>query len=769
LFRVFSEFRGCLFLARLSEVSERVVMLNSHTFRGVLVVMALIYGGWVPVTQTLLAEDTIRPIDFVRDVMPLLSQHSCSTTECHGALVGKGDLRLSPLGSNPRRDFDVLLGLDKGRDLSAKPEQSVLLKRLRHEDAEVQFEPDSKEFQLLRRWIQSEHKKAKRTTKSGEKLTFAFSDSQAGLTELILETAEWITASKKSIDLKVKAVWADGSRADVTERCQFSTTDASVVRVSRAGKVDSREPGVAGVEVRYLAKTVTLPVYVQLPEVQRDWKWTPTTAIDQHAVEFWKKLGVSPVEEVSDLRFFKRVAVHTRGVRADVQTALRFSESTEVNKREQLVDQLLSRPEYADYWADVWTGWLLENRRVDYGNVLVAEQKLEDKQDRERFRKWLREQFASGTPLDKLARRLLTATGTTVENSATVFYAAHKTRDGLTRAFGRAFIGANLRCARCHDHPHYDWNSDDFYGIAACFKDVEIVTGKSRNAVKRNPQSGFINPRTNLPIEPTIFARTNSETGEHRLAAGEIHDAREKLVSWLVEDKRGQLMFARNIVNRYWAQFFQRPLVNATDDLRPNSVERIPGVLDTLARGLIEHNFDAKYLIRAICRSGIYQRNSSKRKLRDEWYGSQFRIMRMPEGAVIKAVRSLARSKVEIDESAAKIVRPRLSPFIEDDVKCSRNQYNAWTPPAASYFLMFSSTGLQKLVRDPDGRVVELIKSDLTIDQIVDDLFFSILFRKPTAEELKQLKQHFKEHDRETVVEDVFWALVNSREFIIHE
>ncbi len=686
-----------------------------------------------------------RPVSFARDIMPMLTRLGCNTTACHNVLQGKGGLKLSPLGSDFNHDFNALARSESGRRVSTiDPDNSLLLKRLTSPESTVKLTPDSEAYRRFHAWMAA--------GAPGP------SDSDPHVVELTPSTTRVVLNKGESASLRITARWSDGVVEDVTRWCRFKIKDTEKpAEVSDAGKITANETGRAGVRVRFLKKVAGVDVLIRSQAEAQDWDWQPENVIDEIVSKTWRDAGMTPVGPVDEYVFLRRVYLQVLGSIPTEQAVSRFLASSRASKRAELIDELLTSPAYAAYWSQVWTEWLLESRRVDWASVSKP---LHEKEDRDRLEAWLETRLQGPAPLPTVIREVLTATGSTADNGAVVFYSGHRTHDDLARSFGQVFLGASFRCARCHDHPHGEWGIEDFYGIAAAFKDVSVHVEKGQSVtVKIAKSDSFLNPRTKLPITPSVFG-----TRLH-----DKQDTRSALANWLLAE--GRMMLAKNIVNRYWARFNGRSLTEWVDDLTPSSAERHPGLLDALARELVEHDFDTKHLIRTICQSRMYQlRSTPQTEDADRWFGSRFSPVRLPNRVVLNAIRIAADSSKRIPEDQRTDIPSGFAALQvllqESDVECSRGQYRARRYRYASLHLL-SDRETKEAILDPTGIVARLIASDATLEDITQRLFFRILHRKPTDEELKSLDQHVKKTERSRYVEDIFWALVNTREFLI--
>lgn len=682
---------------------------------------------------------------FSRDIVPMFTKLGCNTTECHNVLKGKGGLKLSPLGSDARRDFDALARADSGRRVSRiDPANSLLLKRLSGPMSTVKLKPGTEGYRLFHEWMAAGARGP--------------DSSDPHVVELTPSVSRVVLRKGDSTSIHVKARWSDGISKDVTRWCRFeiSNEGEEFSSISDLGRITALEPGRSIIRIRYLKKVTAVNVLVGLELDQQDWNWQANNVVDEIVSKTWREVGVAPAKPAAEHRFLRRAWLQVLGRIPDEDSARKFLSSTRPARRSELIAEFLARPEFASHWAERWTEWLLEDRRIGWQSI---PRHLHEKGDRERLQAWVQEKLEGHQPVPTIVRGVLTATGSPGDNGAAAFYTGHRTHQDMARSFGQVFLGVSMRCARCHDHPHGEWGTDDFFGLAAAFKDISIRKEKDRPwRVLATPVTSFQNPRTKTAVSPHVFGTPLENDGQ---------DLRRALADWLPGD--GQMLLARNIVHRHWVHFFKQPLTDWVDDLTPSSAERHPGLLDALARDLIEHDFDTRPLIRTLCESRVYQLDSP-RSHKDDWFGSRFSIARQSTFQTFRSIQIAADSRLgNFDE----LTRRPGSALTESDVDCSRKQYRSYGG-LISYLHMIGSNNLMAVIRDPNGIVARLVASDAGLEEITRRLYFRILHREPTEEEWNALAKYLRtasaeDRKRAELIEDIFWALVNSREFVLIE
>ncbi|MBX6315840.1 MAG: DUF1549 domain-containing protein, partial [Isosphaeraceae bacterium] len=393
-----------------------------------------------------------RPVSYRLDVCALLSKAGCNMGTCHGNLNGKGGFRLSLRGDDARFDFDALTRDAFGRRIDRqRAEESLIVRkptgRLPHEGG-LRFPPGSFEERILLGWI-----------------TAGATDDEATaprLTRLTVFPSErLLTAPGLAQQLVVTAEFADGSHRDVTRQAAYDVSDPTRAAVDPDGRVTATGPGEITVAVRYLdgrgisrlAFLHDRPAFV--------WKGPePNNLIDTHVFAKLRALKINPSELAGDAVFLRRAYLDAIGLLPTPEEVRAFLADTDPEKRSKLVDRLLERPEFADFWALKWAD-LLRNEEKTMGEKGVWI-----------FQRWLRDQIAADLPLDEFARRIISARGSTWRNPPASFYRTNRDPQTAAETFGQVFLGVRLQCARCHNHPFDVWTQDDYYHLAAYFANI---------------------------------------------------------------------------------------------------------------------------------------------------------------------------------------------------------------------------------------------------------------------------------------------------------
>ncbi|MGC3969926.1 MAG: DUF1549 and DUF1553 domain-containing protein [Pirellulales bacterium] len=530
---------------------------------------------------------------FLRDVQPALTKAGCNMGACHGSLQGRGGLMLSLLGYDAAKDYDNLFKQSRGRRVSAaSPEQSLILMKATAavpHGGGARITADSECYKVLRQYIadgcpspEAELAAAKRP------------DAKLPVVErLEVSPPELVLEPGKLAKLSVKAVWSDGKSIDVTPWALFDVRDKQLADIGRGGTILAKQAGRVPATVRYMGQVAAVDVSIPYGAARDPKDFAAHNYIDEIVVDEWRKLGLEPVETCGDGEFIRRVYFDLIGTLPTVDEVRAFLADDDADKRAKLVDELLERPEYVDYWSLKWSDLLRVHRRY------VGEKGLES------FAAWVRRAVRENRPIDEMVRELLTAQGNLYTSGPVAFYMIDQKPEELAETTSQVFLGIRLQCTKCHHHPLEVWGQEDYYGLAAFFTKLELKDNKDAGRyggarlvkVTAKPPK---NRKLEMEAPPLFF--------DKQLPLEGSADIRRQLADAVTS--RDNPLFARNFANRYWAYLTGRGLVEPIDDVRATNPPSIPLLLDALARDFTEHNYDVKYLLRTICNSAVYQRAS---------------------------------------------------------------------------------------------------------------------------------------------------------------
>jgi len=692
---------------------------------------------------------------FATHITPILTFGGCNQSACHGSPVGKAGFKLSLYGSEPEKDYDVLVNSSPGRRVNtANVDESLLLRKpamLVAHGGGPRFRKDSHHYQTLRAWIAA---------------GAPFGGKDAPQLDRIEVAPDYrvLKARNETINLKVTAVYSDGSREDVTGLSIFSSNDESVLKVSPAGAATAQgATGEAAVMVRYAGKFAA-PVYgvstfpaVKVPPVDL------ANPIDREVYARLRLLNIVPSPLCSDEEFIRRAYLDIIGTLPTAADVKLFTGSRDPAKRSILVDQLLERPEYADLQTLLWADRLRSDSRFHrIGGVRS-------------YYRWLTDQFLVNRPLDRIASDLLTARGPNFTNGNANYWGNYdKISTPIETAIqtGQVLMGVRIGCAQCHNHPFEKWTQNDFYSLAAVFS--QVVEFHTKNAqefdLRINPAQAVINPATKAAAVPRYLGG-----GVIDVPPGE--DRRIAFASWLT--RKGNPFFARTMANYIWRQMMGRGIVNPVDDFRETNPPTHPALLALLARELEDHNFDQKHLIRLIASSRTYQHSSSSNETNrlDFKYYSRAYPKRMMAEVYMDAVAQVtniadtfkdwpeARRAVQLPDNRYPSVFLDVFERSSRLVICDREE-NVTVPQALQ---MVNGPEVQQKLSSPDGRLARWLGSGRPDSEILDELFLTTLSRRPSAREKDRLLTRIgKAANRLEMWEDLTWAILSSKEFMFN-
>lgn len=488
--------------------------------------------------------------------------------------------------------------------------------------------------------------------------------------------------------------------------------------------------------------------------------------LDTLLAEFWQAQGIVPAAPATDSEFLRRVYLDLTGRIPTVSEVYSFLDDPGSDRRERLVDDLLSRRDHATHLAAVWRSILLPEG-IDlnaYGGT-------------NKFDRWLADRFGQNLPYDELVRQLLLAEGRVSESGPILFYAALKLNaEEIAAKTARVFLGTRMECAQCHDHPFDDRIAQtDFWGFAAHFAQISRPQGKMEMTspvlrVRDNDYGEVMLPDTEIVVPPRLPATSAGPVAD---ATDVARSRRHRLVTWLTDANNDK--FARAAVNRVWQQLFGRGLIEPVDDIRPENKPVCPEVLDLLAQDFAASGFDLRRLLRALVLTDAYQLSSSSSQ-DDPSQALCFARMNMKHfsadqlfDCIAVATRSESLAGTAPDGAIARTENTVRERFIEQFRVAAgdRTDYQAGVPQALT--LMHGSVVHGATDLTTSGLLSSLNAPFFTDEQRLDTLFLATLSREPNTEEREQLLSYLEAaedpNDRLSVLGDVLWALLNSAEF----
>ncbi len=727
---------------------QRVVPVSN----GETILRAKIDGFVAEAKISVVSAGEIPAASFQHDVIPILTLSGCNAGGCHGNSAGKAGFRLSLFGFDPAQDHASLTRELRGRRIDpVHPGESLILQKptaLIAHGGGLRFGKDSHQYETLRRWISS---------------GATYDDPDAvKLVGIDVHPPQCVLLGVGETQrFGVRARYSDGRDRDVTHLALLSVTDEGVAAIDADGTVTSASMGESYVLARFGVFAQVAQVLVVADEVDFEWPADVVAFnyVDEKVHDKLKKLRVAPAPLCSDQTFVRRIFLDLLNVLPTRGQTLSFLESKDPKKRENLVSELLRRPEFPDVWAMQWA------------EVLRVESEKLEKKGMHLFTNYLKDGFFNDVPFDDLVYEMLTAEGGNFTNPASNFYLMERDPKALAENVSQIFLGIRIQCAQCHNHPFERWTQDDYYGFASFFGRVgikrgedpreQIIFDQGRGEVRHLRDGRVVPPRFLGGEEPTI---------------SDGQDRRVTLAKWLVSEENPY--FATNVANRVFARFFGRGIVDPPDDARVSNPPSHPRLFRALGSKLISYNYDLRRLIRDLCLSRTYQQAShsdelpaslfagaSVRRLTAEQMldgmsqvtGVATKYRGLPLGARASQVADGVPGNAFLDIFG----RPRRS----SSCTCERRG----EPTLSQALHLINGSTLSQKLRSKNSRLRKLLAEKKTPAQIVEDLYLSAYSRRPTDTERARILGFIdKEETAELVLEDVYWAVLNSKEFLFN-
>ena len=711
-----------------------------------------------------------RPVSFSRDVVPALTRAGCNAGVCHGSFQGRGGLQLSLLGFDAGFDYEVLAKASRGRRINVSaPERSLLLLKptgaVPHGGGR-RIAGDSEAAAILYEWIRDGTQPPREDDLAGLRLTVEPGELTLQMNRDGGNAA--VPSPTEGTALRVVASFADGSARDVTAWALYDVRDKTVADVSRSGVVAARRPGKTAVAVKYQGQVASISVSVPYT-TGVDFEFPARNYIDQIVAGEWKKLGVAPSVRIDDSTFIRRVYIDLIGTLPTVDEVRKFVADTAPDKRSRMIDELLMRAEYVDYWSLRWGDLLRAHRRY------LGEKGLSS------FNGWIRQSVRDNKPLDVMTRELLTAKGNLFTNGPVAYYFIDDKVEDLAETTSQVFLGIRLQCTKCHHHPNEVWSQQDYYGLAAFFSSLEMKDSGPQGAKFGGPKSVRPSVIENPNRKPQMAVAARVLAVEHKASVqpAASNDRREQLAEWIAH--RDNPYFARNFANRYWAALFRSGLVEPVDDLRATNPPSMPRLLDALASDLADHQFDPKHLLRTICNSQVYQLASEQDPQRDldgmlltHWV--PFRLSAEVLLDAINQVIGTSENFPGLPQGTRAIALPDpsvtslfLTTFGRPDRNNACDCSRSFSPSLSQALQLINSNAMANKLAAQTGRLPGLLNAGRSDDEILDELYLAALARHPKPDEQQSVRAFLATgSDRRVSWEDVFWAVLNSKEFLLN-
>jgi hypothetical protein len=711
--------------------------------------------------------DATQGSSFRNHVVPVLTKAGCNSGACHGAAAGKNGFALTLRGYDPEADYETLTRQAAGRRVNVlEPAKSLMLLKPTETVPHMggkRFEPQSPEYRVIATWIAAGMPPPR--------------PSDPRLVRLDVTPARETLAVGSQMQLKVVARYSNGVAEDVSRWARYATADETIAQVDVQGAVTIKGHGETAVNVGFLTGVASVRVASPFPHDIPASTYAQAARfnfIDDHVLTKLRDLHLAPSGLASDSTFLRRAWLDATGVLPPANEVERFLADPSPDKRITLVDRILASDAWVDYWAYKWSDLLLvSSGKLSRGNVRA-------------FYRWIRESVAANKPWHQFASEITTATGRSSEEGAVNFFVIHRNQIDLTENFTQAFLGLSLTCARCHNHPLEKWTQRDYYAFANLFSRVQVkqdeLAGKGDAALVVNSSSGEIrHPRTGEILPPTPL-------DGRPMPSHSQEDRRVYLARWLTSPENP--LFARTLVNRVWANFFGRGLVNPVDDLRATNPASNDELLAALTGDFVAHGYDVKRLMRTIMLSAAYQRTSEPNatNAKDDRFYSHFIVRRLPAEVILDAVSQVTGVPEKFagypsGTRALQLPDTRVPSYFLDifgrpERKITSAAERMQDPTLTQALHVINGETINEKLRAPEGTIARLVAEQVPDEQVIDRLYLATLSRTSSTDERTRIVAALKsardqaESDataaRQSALEDLAWALFTSKEFLFN-
>jgi hypothetical protein len=717
--------------------------------------------------EKVLARITVRECDaapatsFRHELIAALNVGGCNAGACHGTPSGKNGFRLSLRGYDPAADYLQLTRDVEGRRTDRlNPEASLIWQKamgwVPHEGGQ-RYQIHSVPAQVLRNWL------AEGLREDSPEIPALEGIDVVPGSRVLHQPARWQ-------QLAVRARFADGSSRDVTRLTVFTSSDTAVAEVSPTGLVEFRQSGEAAILCRYLDAMVSVRFTYLEPKKGFQWASPPEhNYVDRLVFGKLKMLSIQPSDLCSEDELIRRASLDICGVLPTTDETKAFLASNAADKRSKLIDQLLERSEYADFWTLKWSDVLRSNRKTIQPKGVHV------------YQEWLRSRIAKNTPFDEIVRELLTANGSTFANPPANYYRIARDPTNLAETTAQLFFGIRMQCAKCHNHPFERWTQDDYYSMAAFFARVRqkkdtVEPGEGPMAqgaaeiVYCDRSGEVVQPRTGKVMPPKYMGGKVATVPDGK-------DRRQVLADWLTSAENP--FFAKSVVNRIWFHVTGRGIVDPVDDFRDSNPSANDELLAALAKDFVDHRFDLKHVIRVIVNSRTYQlsaqTNDSNKD--DNKYFSHAVTRLLTAEQLLDAICTATEVPekypgLPLGTRAAQLPDGEVNnvflktfgqPARELACECEREGDSN----LAQALQLINGPTINDKIRDPKNRLGKLLAQKLDGKEVLNQLYLTALSRPPAEGEITAALAHVaKNADKRKAWEDVQWAVLNSKEFL---
>jgi len=698
-------------------------------------------------------------LQFVRDIEPMLTRVGCNAGTCHGSADGKKGFKLSLRGYDPIFDLRSLTDdLSSRRVNIASPDLSLMLLKasseVEHAGGQV-FAADSKYYSMVRQWISD--------GASLESQPIRVQHVEIQPKNPVLDAADSLQ------QMRVIAFYQDGSQRDVTREAFVESANLEVATISPQGLVKAVRRGETAVLARYDGAYVATTLTVMGDRSDFVWQQPESfNQVDQLVAEKWQRMKIQPSDLCSDNEYVRRLYLDLTGMPPSVEVTEAFvsdARDTKV-KRDELVDRLIGCEEFVDHWTNKWS------------DLLQVNGKFLGREGATAFHAWIRQQVQQNTPYDKFVHQIMTATGSTKQNPAASYFKILREPDLIMENTTHLFLATRFNCNKCHDHPFERWTQDQYYETAAFFSQTELSKdpngGDQRiggTAVEdSNPlyevvmdatQGDMIHDRTKEIAAPKFPFGLSGSDGLATPSASQSGDKdndsrRKRFADWLTSEQNPY--FATSYVNRLWGYLTGVGLIEPLDDLRASNPPSNPKLLEFLRQEFLEHDFDVRHMLSLICKSRTYQLSVSQNRFNaeDNLNYSHAKAKRLPAEVLFDSMHyvtgvqpkipgvAVGVRAAQIPDSGIKLPSGFLAtlgrPERESSCECERSD----EMQLGSVLAMLSGPDQARLISDPTNAIAMLAKSDITNEDLANQIYLRILNRSIRSPELELVIQQFQ-------------------------
>ncbi len=731
----------------------------------------------VPISIT--GVDDEDPIDFVQDVMPVLAHLGCNTGTCHGAKDGKNGFKLSLRGYDALADHLALTDeLASRRVNRASPRDSLMLLKatsaVPHEGGQ-RMTTDSEYYQLLHDWIdQGVHYQP---------------DSPKVIEISIAPQKPTVLNIGDQQQMRIVATFASGEHRDVTTESFIESSNKDVATVDPTGLITTVRRGEAAILARYEGAYDATTLTVMGDRAGFEWS-APIAynAIDELVYAKLQRMKILPAPLCTDEEFLRRVYLDLTGLPPTIEQMESFlaDPRSPKSKRGSVIDELVGNDAYVDYWTNKWADLLQVNRK--YLGAAGAES----------FRQWIRDRIQENTPYDEFAQAILAASGSNKTNPPASYYKILRTPAETMENTTHLFLAVRFNCNKCHDHPFERWTQDQYYQLSAFFAQYdlrddpdyadqrldgtavepgramyEIVFDKPEGEITHERTGAVTAPKFPYevayhPVSVNAHPTASLDQVDHdeslaneTVSEPAIDEApltrRQQLASWITSESNSY--FVRSYVNRVWGYLTGTGIIEPLDDIRAGNPPSNPELLDWLCDDFVQHGFDVRHLIRTICKSRTYQLSlqSNRWNEDDEINYSHAKPRRLPAEVLFDAVHAVTGSQPKIPGVAAGLRATQLPdagiklpdgfltkfgrPARESACECERTN----DIQMGSVISLVSGATIENAIEDVDNAIAKLVKTEPNDAEVVRKLYWRILNRAATAEEIDLVAAHMQQ------------------------